>query len=165
MKKAHSLRAFLANAVPELREQPERLKLFVEGGHILSTGSDSLSFVYRYTLRAVLIDFTADLDVLTVPVLLWCREHEPELLDNKERRENDLRFDVEVLNANAVDLVMQIDLTERVVVKDEVIDGRTRLTVRHPDEIWSPAPYATGDYALYLGDQIGSEWHTRPQVG
>ncbi len=165
MKKAHSLRAFLANAVPELREQPERLCMFVEGGHIVSTGSDSLSFAYSYTLRAVLLDFTSDLDILTVPVLLWLREHEPELLASKERRENGLRFDVEVVNGNTVDLVVQIDLTERVVVQSEVIDQRTRLTVRHPDEIWSPAPYATGDYALYLGDRIGSEWHTRPQVG
>lgn len=91
MKKAHSLRAFLANAVPELREQPERLCMFVEGGHIVSTGSDSLSFAYSYTLRAVLLDFTSDLDILTVPVLLWLREHEPELLASKERRENGLR--------------------------------------------------------------------------
>lgn len=165
MKKAYSLRAFLANAVPELREQPERLRMFVEGGHVVSTGSDSLSFIYRYTVRAVVIDFGADLDLLTVPVLLWLREHEPELLGNKERRENDIRFDVELLNGQALDLVVQIDLTERVVVKDEVVDGRNRLTVRHPDEIWHPKPYATGDYALYLGDQIGSEWHTRPEVG
>lgn len=165
MKKAYSLRAFLANAVPELREQPERLRMFVEGGHVVSTGSDSLSFIYRYTVRAVVIDFGADLDLLTVPVLLWLREHEPELLANKERRENDIRFDVELLNGQALDLVMQIDLTERVVVKDEVVDGRNRLTVRHPDEIWHPKPYATGDYSLYLGDQIGSEWHTRPEVG
>lgn len=165
MKKAYSLRAFLANAVPELREQPERLRMFVEGGHVVSTGSDSLSFIYRYTVRAVVIDFGADLDLLTVPVLLWLREHEPELLANKERRENDIRFDVELLNGQALDLVMQIDLTERVVVKDEVVNGRNRLTVRHPDEIWHPQPYATGDYALYLGDQIGSEWHTRPEVG
>ncbi len=165
MKKAYSLRAFLANAVPELREQPERLRMFVEGGHVVSTGSDSLSFIYRYTVRAVVIDFGADLDLLTVPVLLWLREHEPELLANKERRENDIRFDVELLNGQALDLVMQIDLTERVVVQDEVVDSRNRLTVRHPDEIWHPKPYATGDYALYLGDQIGSEWHTRPEVG
>lgn len=164
MKKAHSLRAFLANAVPNLREQPERLKMFVESGHVVSTGSDSLSFEYRYTLRAVLLDFANDLDILTVPVLLWLREHEPELLNNKDRRTNDLRFEVEVINAAALDLVVQIDLTERVVVTSEVVETQTRLTARHPDEIYLPAPYATGNYALYLGDQIGSEWHTRPEV-
>lgn len=164
MKKAHSLRAFLANAVPELREQPERLKMFVEAGHVVSTGSDSLSFEYRYTVRAVLLDFASDLDILTVPVLLWLREHEPELLDNKDRRINDLRFDVEVINATAVDLVLQIELTERVRVTRDIVDQRTRLTVRHHDEIYSPAPYATGDYALYLGERIGSEWHTRPDI-
>ena len=42
--------------------------------------------------------------------------------------------------------------------------GRRRLDVRHVPEPYHPAPYATGDYALYLGEQIGAEWHVAEEI-
>lgn len=160
MKKAQSLRNFLTGAIPELQTDPQRLKMFVETGNIVARSGDTLSFEYRFTVRLIMLDFSASLDLFAVPLLAWLSTYQPDVLQNKDKAAKALRFDVEVLANDKIDLVIEVDLTESVIVKEDKDDqGRQRLTTEHKGEIYHPMPYASGDYSLYLGDKIGAEWH------
>lgn len=160
MKKAQSLRNFLSGAIPELQTDPQRLKMFVETGNIVARSGDTLSFEYRFTVRLIMLDFSASLDLFAVPLLAWLSTYQPDVLQNKDKAAKALRFDVEVLANDKLDLVIEVDLTESVIVKEDQDDaGRQRLTTEHKGKVYSPKPYASGDYSLYLGDKIGAEWH------
>ncbi|WP_430981196.1 phage tail protein [Serratia marcescens] len=47
----------LMEAVPEFRNDPDKLKLYVEHGNIVSTLAPSLSHEYQYTLSVTVINF------------------------------------------------------------------------------------------------------------
>jgi len=160
MKKPQALRNFLTGAIPELQTDPQRLKLFVEAGNIVARSGETLSFEYRFTVRLIMLDFAGNLDLFAVPILAWLNTYQPDLLQNKDKAAKALRFDVELLANDKVDLVIEVDLTESVIVKEDAdATGRRRLTTEHKGEVYSPLPYATGDYTLYLGEKIGAEWH------
>lgn len=166
MKKPHALRAFLCGSIAELQTDPQRLKMFVQGGQIVARSGETLSFEYRYTVRLVLLDFAGDMDMIAVPLLAWLNTYQPELLQNKELAARAVRFVVEPLANDLIDLEVDVELTEAVeVVEDRDEQGRQRLTTRHRGELFSPKPYAEGDYTLYLGDRIGAEWHATPGIG
>ncbi len=160
MKKPQSLRNFIAGSIPELQTDPQRLKMFVESGNIVARSGETLSFEYRFTVRLIVLDYAGSLDLFAIPILAWLNTYQPDLLQNKEKAAKSLRFDVGVLANDKVALVIEVDLSEAVIVKeDQDEQGRQRLTAEHKGEIYSPKPYATGDYSLYLGDKIGAEWH------
>ena len=54
MKKPNQIRAVIEQSNPEFINNPERLQLFVDQGQIISTGTASLSFEYRYTLNVII---------------------------------------------------------------------------------------------------------------
>lgn len=165
MKKPASLRRYLEEAVPHLQANPDRLTVFIESGHLVAAGGPSLSFRYEYTLVLTVLDYAGDLDTLAVPLLAWLRTCQPDIALNPSLREKALRFHAELLNHDTADVEIQVDLSETVAVKESTEPGgRRRLDVRHVPEPYHPAPYATGDYALYLGDQIGAEWHVAEEI-
>ncbi|HCT9208849.1 TPA: phage tail protein, partial [Klebsiella pneumoniae] len=50
MNKPQSLRLALNKAVAYVRDNPDKLHLFVDNGSVVATGAASLSWEYRYTL-------------------------------------------------------------------------------------------------------------------
>ena len=163
MLKPSSLRAHLEKAVPELARDPERLVLLARAGQMCSTGTGSLSFEYRYTLQVVVLDYAGHADTLTVPLLAWLAVHQPELLDHPDKREKAVRFEVEYLNAHTVDLSLEVDLTERVLVKPRP-DQPGAYDIRHVGEPPHPAwPQQREEWRLYLHDQLLAEWTHDPR--
>ena len=69
MNKPQSLRRALNSAVPYVRDNPDKLHLFVDNGTVVATGAASLSWEYRYTLNVVVVDFSGDQGLLMAPVL------------------------------------------------------------------------------------------------
>jgi len=122
MKKPEQLRAHLSAALPVLQSDPQRLKLFVDEGHIVATSAPGLSFEYRYTLTLIVTDYRGSPDTLIVPLLAWLREYQPELFDNVDLREA-IRFEAEILDHQRVDLELQIPLTERIGVQEIAPNG------------------------------------------
>eukprot|EP00952_Eustigmatos_sp_NYUAD-ZCMA_P001283 5729-Eustigmatos_ZCMA.PRE.1 len=51
-----------------------------------------------------------------VPILAWLRTHQPEYFENPDLRERSFRFDAEFNGAKTIDLLLELDLTERVAV-------------------------------------------------
>lgn len=72
MLKPEQLRAALLNAIPLLQQNPERLRLGIVNGRVVSTLAPSLSFEYRYQLNLALDVPSADDDRVMVTVLPGC---------------------------------------------------------------------------------------------
>lgn len=135
MLKLASLRALIEQCVPELQRDPERLLVVGEGGQIVATGTGTLSFEYRYKAFITILDYAGHTDALFVPLLAWMQVNQPEQLDNPERREHAIEFEVNHLNTASADIGIWLQLTERAVVKPDPRPGAPRrVSILHPDE-------------------------------
>ncbi|VEF79907.1 phage tail protein [Yersinia enterocolitica subsp. palearctica] len=72
MLKPKLLRQALTDSLQLFQTNPERLKMFVDGGRIVSTLAPSLSFENQYTLTLFIEDFPSDVDYLFVPIWHGC---------------------------------------------------------------------------------------------
>ena len=130
MLKPSSLRDQLTAAVPWFAENPENLTLFINAGRIITTGTGTLSFEYAYTLQVVALGYAGHADALVVPMLEWISRNQPELLDNPDKRDKALRFNVEFLTDITTDIGFEIDLTERErVVLKHAAEGFTNAQI------------------------------------
>ncbi|AXB75475.1 phage tail protein [Novosphingobium sp. P6W] len=130
MRKADSLRRWLTACVPEFKTHPDRLQIYLESGQIAARQSRTLSFVYQYTLKALVTDFAGDADRLVIPVLAWIEKEQPQLLRKSDSQP--FAFEAELLDSETSDIEISIDLTENVVVTSRV-DGSGYDAV-HPEE-------------------------------
>lgn len=131
MNKPASLRSHLEACIPSLKSDPQSLHLFVEKGTVVSR-LGGLSFEYRYTVNLVITDYTADANDLIVPLLAWLQMNQPDILQNPDKQENALRIEAEILDADAVDLSITLDLTERVIVTVNPDGSYTATTPAEP---------------------------------
>ncbi|WP_337881770.1 phage tail protein [Chromobacterium haemolyticum] len=129
MNKPASCRAAIEAALPYLKDEPDRLLMFIDGGHI-AAGMGGPGFEYRYTLTIGLLDFNQHPDAVMIPLLQWLRANEPALLQNPDKAREAITFDAEILNHSSYDLKLQLKLTERVRVTN--IGGNVSAT--HLDE-------------------------------
>lgn len=139
MNKPQSLRSALNKAVAYVRDNPDKLHLFVDNGSLVVTGASSMSWEYRYTLNVVIEDFSGDQNLLMAPVLLWLRENQPDAINNPELREKLFTLEVDILRNDVCDISLNLQLTERVLVST---DGNVSSVeaVLEPDgfeEMWT----------------------------
>lgn len=163
MLKPGSLRAHLTAALPELARDPERLVVLARAGRIITTGTAALSFEYAYTLQMIVLDYAGHADAVMVPLLAWLKRHQPELMDNPDRREKAVRFEVEYLTPQTIDLSIEMDLTERVLVRPrEGTPGG--LNVIHVPEPPHPGNIEQREHwTLWLKDELLAEWDHDPR--
>ncbi|MGM9489734.1 phage tail protein [Ideonella sp. YS5] len=170
MLKPQSLFDHLSAAVPAFRTSPDQLSMLVRSGRIVAAGGPSLSFEYRYTVQLVALDFAGHPDAIMVPLLAWLRANQPEVADNPELRDKSVRFEAEYLNRQAVDLSIEVDLTERVIVgrrpagaEPDPVTTFERWDVRHVGE---PARLGVVDQAehweIYERDELIATWDIVP---
>ncbi|MFK0666573.1 phage tail protein [Aeromonas salmonicida] len=120
MEKPKQIREVLQKCVPLLRQNPDHMMIFVDKGKLVATGAASLSFEYQYELTIIVADFAQNVNTVMVPLLAWIRQYQPELMMNSDKRENAMRFEVEIQNNETCDIEIKLPLTERVKVwKDE----------------------------------------------
>ena len=139
MNKPQSLRLALNNAVAYVRDNPDKLHLFVDNGSVVATGAASLSWEYRYTLNVVIEDFSGNQNLVMAPVLLWLMTNQPDAINNPELREKLFTFEVDILRNDACDISLNLQLTERVVVNT---DGGISTVEAEPEpnkqeEMWT----------------------------
>lgn len=123
MYKPQSLRNHIIRQVPALARDPDKLSLFVKDGRLASTGTQSLSFEYAYTLEITVLDYAGHPDTVFVPVLQWLKVHQRDLFDNPDTQSRAVRFEAEYLNHSAIDLLIHIDLSERVIARKPATPG------------------------------------------
>lgn len=157
MLKPTEIRNAIVGANPQFRRDPDKLLIFLEGGQVACYGANSLSYEYRYTLHVVVTDYPHHADRLILPMLAYLRTAQPELFENHERAQNLIQFEVEFLSQEAIDLSLQVDLTERVMVK-EIAPGTLHAThvgePSHPD--LPSEPVTVEAYNPQTGELIGS---------
>lgn len=159
MMKPDHLRAHLAAALPQLRRDPDKLLVFIDRGHLVSTLVPALSFEYRYTLNLILTDFTGSPDGVMVPLLAWLSVYQPELLANPARREQ-IEFEVDVLDGSKVDLSITLPLTERVGVHPREGGG---YDIQHYPEPPVEDGLQPGQWKVYLKDKLIATWDLPPR--
>ena len=116
MKKLDSLRTHLLASVPELRNSPEKMEIFVDKGDV-AVRAGSLSFEYSYTASLWVQDFSASVDKLLVPVLAWIAANQPDLFEKGDRKP--FTFQSDLLDAETCDITISINLTELVRVEQQ----------------------------------------------
>ncbi|HDL7417280.1 TPA: phage tail protein, partial [Yersinia enterocolitica] len=111
MLKPKLLRQALTDSLQLFQTNPERLKMFVDGGRIVSTLAPSLSFENQYTLTLFIEDFPSDVDYLFVPILAWLREHQPDIMATEEKRRTGFIHKVDVISDVLSDIRIDLQLT------------------------------------------------------
>lgn len=115
MQKPERLKSILLQAVSGLAKDPTKLSMFIDEGRIAAHRSRSLSFEYRYKLSIVVMDYAGEVDDLMIPILAWIADEQPDLLERGEQEP--FSFESEILDTNAADVSIEIQLTERVTVE------------------------------------------------
>ena len=157
MNKPGQVRDLLTKAVPELNRNPESLHIFVENGNINATGAGlNLSFEYQFELLILITDYAGHADSLIVPLLAWCRDNQPELLMNDDRRDG-FKFRAEQLTHNTADVEITLKLTERVKVYPG--DNNT-VNIEHlPEPALIGAPDGiTWEIFANMGTETNKDW-------
>ncbi|MFU9138028.1 phage tail protein [Erwinia tasmaniensis] len=149
MLKPKQLRQALTDSVPLLQRNPDGLNMFIDGGRIASTLASSLSFEYQYQLNLVITDYGGDIDLIIVPLLAWLRENQPDIMGTEEKRRTGFTFKADVISDTLCDISIDLQLTERVIVKQE----GGALHVTHTGE--NPLPdNVTRPVQLYAGGEL-----------
>lgn len=155
MRKPAELRELLTTAVPDFRDNPQRLHVFVEEGAISCTGTRSLSHSFSYTLTVLVQDYSGDEQAVILPILAWARRAQPDLFENADKQDRVIELEVEVLTHDTMDIEIKIPLTERVIV--EADPDTRKLKARYVGEPeHSGLPSQAGHWDIYIkGELVG----------
>jgi hypothetical protein len=154
MDKPTKLRAYLAQSVPALAKNPEKLHLFIEKGQVSSWLGNSLGFMYRTPVKIYVTDYPDHPDTLIVPLLSWISVNQVDLLQHPDRKENAIQFDAELLSNNCYDLEITLNLTESV---DVAINEAGQYTCNHRQEPDLPDLGGPTGWQLYVNNQLVAE--------
>ncbi len=117
MNKPNEIRDLLTRSVATLKQNPDKLHIFIENGNIEATAANkNLSFEYQFTCIIIVTDFNEHADNILVPLLGWIAQNQSELLENPDKRTQGIKFKAELLNHETCDLEIKLALTERVRV-------------------------------------------------
>ncbi|PJD08371.1 phage tail protein [Enterobacter mori] len=119
MKKAISLRKALTDAVPQLKTNPEMMRIFANEGNIDARLAATLSHEKIYTLNVIVCDFVGDPDLIFVPVAAWLRKNQPDICTLDDGRKKGYRFQMGLNDGDNVDISISLQLTERTIIKEE----------------------------------------------
>lgn len=129
MKKPDSLRAHLTAALPELARDPEALSIYVTGGALAARHGENLGFEVRYTMHLVLLNYRGAPEQVFLPLLLWLRVNQAELILNHDSGVKDIAFNVDPLDNQSVDVEITFPISEAVDVMPQE-DGSYKMTIR-----------------------------------
>ena len=127
MEKPALLRAEIEKHLPELKNNPEKLTIFVQNGRVFGN-KHTLGHEVRYTLALMIDGYTGDTGILNAVILNWARRHQPDLLAPGRVPDNAYRFEADILDNQSCDLLIELALSERITV---TADNNGQVTVRH----------------------------------
>jgi hypothetical protein len=121
MKKIADLREYLEKRILELRRNPDQLLVFIEDGRIIFHNGGNYSHNYKAAVRVIVTDWKGGADALVIAVLEWMGVREPGF-----NPDTAIKFDLEILDKETVDIAFTLEITERVIVK---LEGTERTIV------------------------------------
>jgi hypothetical protein len=100
-------------ALPELRNEPDRLKLWIENGAVRARGTASHGFALQYPLSVLIEQAKTDIAIVALAITRWLRVNQPDLLAPNG---DSFRFESDILDLTTADILFTIDLTENIAV-------------------------------------------------
>ena len=119
MLKMDILRRRLNDAIPWVKRNPDQLDTRIRKGNIVASGRPGASFEYRYHLDVLVMDFPNDIDMLTLAILTWARDHQPDLIFNPDKRVREISFDADILDNGNADVLFSLPVSEAVTVTQD----------------------------------------------
>jgi hypothetical protein len=113
MRKIQSLRAALIAAIPELANDYDRLRVWVDRGRGQGRQTVTDGFTMAFRLNVLAIEVVTDLSLIALCILQWLRTNQPELL---QPAADSFTFDADILDDTTSDVLIQIELTQNYVV-------------------------------------------------
>jgi hypothetical protein len=111
VKKPDLLRAAITALLPELGRDPDRLAMWVEKGKVIARQGAQRGFAWEYDLIVLISGYAGDPDVIMFTVCEWLRAQQPDLLASGAEG---IPFEVDILDAGAVDVQITLSLNEAV---------------------------------------------------
>ena len=132
MRKMQSLRAALADALPDLARDSDRLRLWVEEGSAQSRQTDSFGFAFSYRVNVLIVECTTDMALIALAVFRWLRVNQVDLLAPGAEG---FSFEADILDNDSADILLRLNLNENVAVTARD-DGRHALEyLAEPDPV------------------------------
>lgn len=116
MDKPDSLRKKLSDTFAVLKEHPDKLVIYIISGSIYGQ-KYSLSHTEKYTMRVLLTEWPTPMQEVTATILSWMQEHQPQKLLQGKIGNETMRYEAEIIDNHLADLLYELDITEKVVVK------------------------------------------------
>ena len=155
MRKPDILRQALVAAVPELTRDPDRLKIFIDEGSIATRMGKALGFEYRYRCNVELLDYVGAPDAIFFALVLWLREHQPDLLLAHDRANQAIVFEVDLIDSATVDVLIKLQLTEAVTATPREAGGHELVHIDEPQiPTFEPDPPGVLLEELWLRDEL-----------
>ena len=127
MKKMQQLREHLISSISQLQTNPDQLEMKVTAGTPACGMGTNLNIEYRYTTQLTIYDFSHDVDIVMIPLLIWLSEHQSELLVDPNKAKTSINIEMDVIDNSKADVRITFPLTERHLVK--AIDGKLQVEV------------------------------------
>lgn len=157
MRKLNSLREHLTAALPELARNPDALIIFAEGGTLAVRDGANLGFEMRYTANLTFLDCQYEPAQIFLPLTIWLREHQRDVLQNHTTGTEQIRFKVDPSDVAAVDLDITLPLTEALDVVFQ--DGKHCIGWRDEPPVFDPL---LGDGPSGVLRQLWGQWQALP---
>jgi hypothetical protein len=141
MKKAKSLRKALEAALPELRNEPDRLRLWVENGAVRARGTATHGFALQYPLSVLIEEAKTDIAIIALAITRWLRVNQPNLLAPSG---DSFQFEADILDLSTADIAFTIDLTENITVTAQQDGSWTVTYLQEPDPLFGDGIGAGG---------------------
>jgi hypothetical protein len=144
MQKPASLRAALTAAIPEIRDQPDRLVIWVEDGAVRARQTETQGFAFQYPLSVLLRELSTDIAIVALAINRWLRRHQPDLLAGGAG--DSYKFETDVLDNATADILFTVALTENVAVTPQEDGSWSIEYLVEPDPLFDdglPLPPAT----------------------
>ncbi|MFC0685594.1 phage tail protein [Novosphingobium clariflavum] len=141
MRKIETLRDAIYGALPELKRDTDRIRIWIERGTVKSTLTENRGMCFAFQLNVLVVEMATDLAVLALAVFMWLRTNQPELMvPNAEG----FTFDADILDNQTADVLIQLQL-DQVVVATPNADGSVALDYRgEPDPLFTDLLSITG---------------------
>jgi len=134
MNKLDSLRAAIAQALPELQRSPENLRLWISRGSGRCQGTASDAFGFEYEANVLIVEMGSDFAVLAHAIFRWLRVNQPALVVPPNEG---FTFDVDPLDNGTADVLLQLRLTQNVTVATKDGGGFDMHYLAEPDPLFA----------------------------
>lgn len=143
MKKPDSLRAKLTEGLPDLARDPNRLRIWIEEGHVRCHAQDpelggNLSFTLEYKLTVVIEGWAQSQLLIWILLIDWLRVQQPDLLTPANSR-TAIPFEADLLSEKEADISFDLKLTEPVKVTRRPDGGFDMQVIAESDPLMPDA--------------------------